>query len=211
MKKMVWLLAVLCAAGLICSGCNKAEDASSAASSSTVSSAISQEASSGQNSSAVSGQESSSANSQGGSVSQGEMVKTESTDSEAFNAKFKQNPIDAKYIPEMKKAMSNTAMAAVSSKYAGIWEKEINHALSELEDQLDSDSDKKAKVEEEQKEWEAGRAAALKKISDDAQTLGGSMARVEAASKGMDFYRSRAAALYRELYDCEPDYTYAFS
>lgn len=207
MKKTGLLLAVLCTAGVLCSGCNKTPEVSSAASSS----AVSRQTASGQSSSAVPGQESSSAASSDGAVSQGGMVKTESTDSNAFNAKFKQNPIDVKYIAEMKKAISNTDMVKVSGKYAVLWEKEINHAFSELEDRLASNSDKKAQIEAEQKDWENGRNDALKKISDDAQALGGSMARVEAASKGMDFYRSRAAALYRELYDYEPNFTYAFS
>ena len=134
------------------------------------------------------------------------------TDSGEFNEKFAGNPIDKAYIEESDKAVSTIEMVKVSEKYAGLWQKEIIHAWEKLEQQMDMDSSgKPAKLEAEQKNWEDGRAAALKKISEEALAAGGSMAQVNEAGAVMDFYRGRAAQLYRELYEYDKSFSYAFS
>lgn len=140
------------------------------------------------------------------------MVKNPATDSNDFNNKFKANPIDKAYIPELKAAVSNVDMVKVSNKYANIWGKEVDHAYSELKTALMTSSTQKWKtIETEQKKWTDGKAASLKKIVDDAAAAGGSMAQVEAASKTTDFYRNRAVQLYRQLYDTNKNYTYAYT
>lgn len=133
------------------------------------------------------------------------------TDNKEFDAKFKQNPIDKSYISESAAAVSNIDMVNVSNKYAGIWQKEIDHAWSGLEKHMKTDSSTRpAALKAEQQKWEDGKAAALQKIAADAQAAGGSMAQVDASSKTMDFYRSRANQLYRELYGYDKSYTYAY-
>lgn len=138
-------------------------------------------------------------------------VLTITTDDEAFNKKFAENPIDKAYIKESDEAVSTVDMVNVSQKYAAVWQKEIARAWSELQKQMSADSSgKPAQLKAEQQKWENGKDAALKKISDGAYAAGGSMAEVNAASGTMDFYRSRAAQLSRELYDYDKNYTYAF-
>lgn len=134
------------------------------------------------------------------------------TDSEKFNAKFKDNPIDKKYITDSDKAVSTVDMVNVSEKYSDVWQKEITYAYGELEKYMKTDSSKKPEtLVAEQKKWEQEKSASLKKISSEAAADGGSMAQVNAASKAMDFYRARAAQIYHELYDYNKDYTYSIS
>ncbi|QEY35210.1 DUF1311 domain-containing protein [Caproiciproducens galactitolivorans] len=131
------------------------------------------------------------------------------TDNKEFDELFKKNPIDKKYIQELNDAISNVAMVNLSNKYTGIWEKEVSSAYKKL-CKLAKGSEL-TKIKDEQTAWENGKSAALKKISDDAQAAGGSMAQVNAASATMDFYRSRAAQLYRALYSYDPNYSYAYN
>lgn len=139
-------------------------------------------------------------------------VLTIQTDDKEFNEKFKQNPIDKKYIEESNNAISNVDMVNISNNYAEIWQDEITHAYSELKEKMAVDSsDKPKKYQAEQENWEKNKTAALKKISDAALSEGGSMAQVNEASQIMDFYRSRAAQLYHELYGYDQKYTYAYS
>lgn len=134
------------------------------------------------------------------------------TDNEKFNQKFSENPVDKAYIKESDQAVSTVDMVNVSQKFAGLWQKEIDHAWSELSQKMSADSSgKPAELKAEQKKWENEKDAKLKKIVSDALSGGGSMAEVNAASQEMDFYRSRAAQLYRELYDYEKNYSYAYS
>jgi uncharacterized protein YecT (DUF1311 family) len=134
------------------------------------------------------------------------------TDSEKFNALFKKNPIDAEYIKESKTAISTVDMINLSDQFAKVWQKEVEHAYSELEKHLKTDSSGNAKkLEAEQKKWEDGKDAAIRLIGQEAQSTGGTMAQVDATSKVMDFYRSRAAQIYRELYNYDQNFSYAYS
>jgi Protein of unknown function (DUF1311). len=145
------------------------------------------------------------------SESQNGPVLTVETDDKAFDKKFADNPIDKVYISEAAKAVSNVDMVNVSEKYSTIWQQEITHAYAELTKQMKTDSSTKPQqLKAEQAQWENGKGAALKKIGDDAQAEGGSMAQVNEASKVMDFYRGRAAQLYRELYSYDKNYSYAY-
>ncbi|MDF1494722.1 lysozyme inhibitor LprI family protein [Caproiciproducens sp. CPB-2] len=130
------------------------------------------------------------------------------TDSPEFNALFKKNPIDKQYIAESNKAFSNVEMVNLSNKYAGIWEKEAASAYDKVTKLATGDA--LSKIKAEQAAWVNGKTEALKKISDEAQAAGGTMAQVNAASATMDYYRSRAAQIYRQLYSFDQNYTYAF-
>ena len=199
------------------SGCSFSK-APSAASSAPASSQVTE------SSQAVSSVDSSSAQSEAAvssvaSVSQGNQP-TESqpgqviaieTDDKAFDKLFKANPIDKAYIKESNNAFSNVDMVNVSNKYSGIWQKEITYAFDKLDDHLQLESSKKPKqLQTEQEEWEIKKAAALKKITEEEQAKGGSMAQVNVASKVMDFYRSRAAQIYKELYVYDKKFSYAY-
>lgn len=217
-SKLFSLLAAVCAAAVLFGGCSlfsgknasSAVPAASFGSSSAQSSEVSSQASSQE--AASSSSEISSHSNQPASSQPGPVL-TIKTDSEAFNAKFKDNPIDKAYIAESNKAISTVDMVNVSRKYTKVWQKEVDFAWSELQKNmvLDNTTTRPEKRKAEQKAWEDGKTAALKKIIQNAQAGGGSMAEVNAASETMDFYRSRAAQLYRELYDYKKDFSYAYS
>jgi hypothetical protein len=207
------VLACACAASLLLGGCalfRGADQSSSSAvpAASFGSSAVSQEAagSSSQAQSALSSAASAPAMSEPASSEPGPVI-TIQTDNEAFNAKFKENPIDKAYIAASNKAVSTVEMVNVSNQYSQLWEAEVKHAYSELTKAAADDS----KFKDEQQKWESGKDAALKKIGKDAAAAGGSMAQVNEASQRMDYYRSRAAQLYRELYDYNKNFDYAYS
>ncbi len=144
---------------------------------------------------------SSASSAQGGTVPQQGPVLTVRTDSEAFDRLFAENALDKKYKAEIAAAVSNLEMAKVSDRYAELWRAETDRAWAELQKPMKLDSSgKPAALEAGQRKWEDGREAALKKIADDAQAAGGSLAQVETSSRVMEFYRGRAAQLYRELY-----------
>lgn len=213
------VLACACAAAFLLGGCAlfRAEDKSSSSAvpaASFGSSAVSQEnaGSSSEAESALSSAASSQAMSEPASSEPGPVI-TIQTDSEAFNAKFKDNPIDKAYIAASNKAVSTVDMVNVSQDYTKIWQKEVDHAWSKLKFRAyaDNNSVHSQAIMDEQQKWESGKDAALKKIGKDAAAAGGSMAQVNEASQVMDFYRSRAAQLYRELYDYNKDFDYAYS
>lgn len=133
------------------------------------------------------------------------------TDDKEFNKKFAANPIDKKYIAASNQAVSSVDMITVSDQYRDVWKAEVDHAYAELEKHMLTDSgDKPGKYRAEQEKWRSGQKTAMQKISDDAQAAGGSMAQVDIASQVMDYYRSRAAQLYRELYGYDKNYSYAY-
>ena len=216
MKRNVRIFAVLLCAALLLPGCHKTDPAATVpantvpASSQTDSSQapVSSDASSQAASSEPAASEDVRQNN---ASSQGGIVKTAGTDSKEFNEKFSKNPLDQAYKAEIQKALTTADMEKVADKYAGLWEKEIIHAYAALKKDLPSDSAKWKQIEADQKAWESGKDAALKKIGDDAMAQVGTYARVQASSDGMEYYRSRAVQLYRQLYDCDKNYTYAFA
>lgn len=137
-------------------------------------------------------------------------VKTVTTDSAAFDAKFSENPLDKAYVADMQLAVSTLDMVQVSNKYTGLWQKEIENAGAQMKTALASDEAKLQAFTDEQANWEDGKDAAIAKISAEASAAGGSMGRVDAASAVMEYYRARAAAVYRQVYDYNKDYTYAY-
>lgn len=144
--------------------------------------------------------------------SQPGQVLTIETDDKGFDDKFAANPIDKDYIADSNKAVSSLEMIKVSNQYRDVWKAEVDHAYSELEKHMDLDSsDRPKKYRAEQEKWNSDQKASLQKIAGEAQAAGGSMAQVDEASQVMDYYRSRAAQLYRELYDYDKDYSYAYA
>lgn len=140
--------------------------------------------------------------------SPGQVLPVE-TDDKGFDEKFKENPIDKAYIQDNNKAISNKDMVEVSEKYAGIWREEVAAVYDTLMEKVSDD--RKETLKKEQQAWSDGTEAALEKFRADAQAVGGSMAQVDEASRVMDYYRSRAAVLYKELYSIDHSFTYHFA
>ncbi len=135
----------------------------------------------------------------------GSVVIPIETDSPEFDAKFRENPLDAAYVEESAEAVSTLDMVAVCEKYAALWETEIEVGMEKL---LSLATDDRELYEKEQEDWETGLDAALKALGE--QAGGGSMAQVEAAGSRMDYFRTRANAVLRALYSYDPDFTYAY-
>lgn len=224
MNKPIKLIALAAAAAVVLglAACNG--DASSSTGSSGTPSQNSQNAASseaGQSGGASSqeqasgtGSESSAVSSQAPNIDEpaegeqpGQLIDIESGNA-AFDQKFKNNPIDQQYLKEMQNVVSNVDMVTVSEKYTSLWKTEIEQAYKKLQNLA---ADDKEAYAEEQAQWEKDTPAALEKIYESAGSVGGSLAAVNAASQTMDYYRTRAAQIYAELYTYDPNFTYEFS
>ena len=128
------------------------------------------------------------------------------TDSPEFDKLFAENPIDASYVKEMADAVSTLDMVAVCRKYAELWEAEIDGGMEKL---LSLATDDREVYRKEQEDWETGRDANLAAIDEQAGT-GGSLSQLNAASERMDFFRTRANQILRELYSYDPSFTYVY-
>jgi uncharacterized protein YecT (DUF1311 family) len=214
MKRSTFLFAAVLCAGLLLTGCHKTNcraTASAAASAASSSQAVASSCPDVSSQPDISLQIDPDVSQPDDVSNQGGLVNTIRTDNDDFNKKFQKNPIDAAYIESMNNALSTVDMEETANKYAKLWEKEIIHAYASLKTSLASDPAKWSTVETEQKTWEKGKDAALKKITDEAMAGGGTVARVQASSDVMEYYRKRAAALYLRLYEVDPNYTYAYT
>lgn len=128
------------------------------------------------------------------------------TDSPEFDKLFAENPIDASYVKEMADAVSTLDMVAVCRKYAELWEAEIDGGMEKL---LSLATDDREVYRKEQEDWETGRDANLAAIDEQAGASG-SLSQLNAASERMDFFRTRANQILRELYSYDPSFTYVY-
>jgi uncharacterized protein YecT (DUF1311 family) len=211
-RKLFYTVVVLALVALVCVGCGgkkgKEESAASSQSSAQTSSQPVSSAQSNTESTPLSSESAVDARNPSPTESQPGPVIIIETDDKEFNKLFKENPIDKVYIQESNKAFSSVEMIQLSDKYADIWSKEVTSAYNKLIKA--ASGDELAKIKAEQTKWLNGKAEALKKISDKAQAAGGTMAQVDASSGYMDYYRTRAAELYKQLYHYDKNYTYAY-
>lgn len=141
--------------------------------------------------------------------SENEVVNTITTDNAQFDKLFAANPLDTAYKEESSDDYSVVDMEQTASKFAELWQTEVDSAYKKLLEV--SAASEKEQFKSEQETWVADTPAALQKITDDAQAAGGSLARVIAAGETMEYYRLRAAQLYRALYDYDPSFAFAYS
>lgn len=131
------------------------------------------------------------------------------TNDKEFDAYFKKNPLDVAYISASGSAYSNTAMTQLNEKYQKYWQAEIDSAYQRL--LAKANSTDKSSFKAEQLQWVNETPAALKKISKDVLAAGGAAPQVDVSSKIMEYYRTRAAQVYKELYGYDKNFAYAFS
>ncbi len=129
----------------------------------------------------------------------GEVVDTITTDDENFNTLFAENAIDQAYRDGQDEAYSTTDMLNLATEFTNIWKNEVDSAYKRLLDAAGEAEKEEFRAEQEQ--WVAETPDALQKIAEEAEAAGGSMAQVTGAGATMEYYRARAAQLYRELYD----------
>lgn len=150
--------------------------------------------------------------SQGGSVvsagSEAPSRASAPASSASFEEYFGKNPLDAAHTEEKTSAITTTEIVELESKYADLWQKEIESAYQRLLSA--ASSEEQATIEKEQTKWESERQGKLDEIAQDAQQNGGTMAGILSASNAMAFYRERAKELYEKLYTYDPAYSYAY-
>ncbi len=129
------------------------------------------------------------------------------SDSNAFEEKFAQNPLDAAYREASMASVSNKEMAELAETYAGYWEEEVNDGFERLLALSGNDGE----IESSQDQWLSRRDQAMRDIAEEAAAAGGSMAAVEEATLRMEYYRTRAKEIYGQLYGYDPNFQFRFS
>ena len=121
-----------------------------------------------------------------------------------FETKFAENPIDAAYAIESQEALTTLDMVNLEDKYADLWKAEIDHAYQQL---IRAGAEG---AEADQQSWNSAVDGELQLLKDSVAG-GGSLARVDYATKVKNFYKEKAESLYEQLYALDPDYTYIYA
>lgn len=138
---------------------------------------------------------------EGGAITPGPASQASSPET-AFDQKWAENPLDAAYEKDSEEADSMQEMISLANTYAVQWQSAMIDAYKKLFAASGNDP----AVEQAQQTWEDKAAAFLQDLSASAQT--GTSGALSAATQKMEFYRSRAKALYEQLYAYDPDFTY---
>ena len=138
---------------------------------------------------------------EGGAITPGPASKASSPET-AFDQKWAENPLDAAYEKDSEEADSMQEMISLANTYAVQWQSAMIDAYKKLFAASGNDP----AVEQAQQTWEDEAAAFLQDLSASAQT--GTSGALSAATQKMEFYRSRAKALYEQLYAYDPNFTY---
>ena len=130
------------------------------------------------------------------------------TENAAFNEKFSTNAIDAAYAEEIDVATSISEMVRICGEYTDLWSKEVDNAYMHL--LAASDEEHYSDYKADQESWVSEKDGKIAEITAAAQEQGGSMALLNGSSQVMNFYRARAMYLYEELYQYDPEFSFAF-
>lgn len=130
-----------------------------------------------------------------------------SADDPAFVRLFAENPIDRDYANEVETAASTGQMLAVNNRYIDLWKAEVDGAYRTLLEKTQGEG--KEAIQKEQQEWAEGIGDAISSIEESAQG-DGSARQLEITGQILAFYRSRAASLYSQLFQIDPEFTYQY-
>ncbi len=130
-----------------------------------------------------------------------------SADDPDFALIFSQNPLDIDYNTELDEATSTGKMVGTISKYIDLWKVEVDSAYQALMKKTSGEA--KTAIREEQSEWVSGTGAAIESIQNNASG-NGSARQLEIAGQILSYYRARAATLYSQLFQIEPDFSFAY-
>lgn len=130
-----------------------------------------------------------------------------SADDPEFALIFSQNPLDTDYNAELDEATSTGKMAGTISKYIDLWKVEVDSAYQTLMQKTSGEA--KSAIREEQSEWVSGIGDAMESIQNNASG-NGSARQLEIAGEILAYYRARAATLYSQLFQIEPDFSFAY-
>lgn len=208
MKKFIVIAAAMLLILSVFSACTKSPNysvISSDGASSNTSTVSSQSPSSATSSSTASSVDTPTHSSEVSSSSVDSFLPKIDTDNAAFNAKFAENVLDSAYEEEIKSAYSTTEWVNISTKYSGLWQKEIDNAYKCL---LVAANDT-ASIKSEQSKWQTETDTKISDLKSKTSEDGGSLVMFNVSNEIMLLYRSRAADLYKQLYAYDPNFSFS--
>lgn len=220
-KKLQKLIAIFCASMIgisMLAGCSMLNTQSSSESSddsSQESSQSSSESSSDSTSDSSTEESSTSESSEENSESTMEDTSSEhsdilpdiSADDPDFAIIFSENPLDADYTAELEDATSTGKMIGIINKYLELWKTEVDTAYRTLMEKTTGEA--KEDIRTQQETWIDETDENIQAIQDGVEG-DGSARQLEIASQIMAYYRARAATLYSQLFQIQPDFTFAY-
>lgn len=222
-RKLQKIIAVLCAGALCVSllaGCSlwgensssSSPDSSSASSqnsteNSTESSATPDSSAGEEESSSQSSEESSGNSMEDTSSEHSDILPDISADDPDFAVLFSANPLDAAYTAELEDATSTGKMIGIINKYLELWKVEVDAAYRTLMEKTTGDA--KEDIRSQQETWINETDANIQAIQDGVEG-DGSARQLEIASQIMAYYRARAATLYSQLFQIDPDFSFVY-
>lgn len=137
-----------------------------------------------------------------------ESSKTSGNDE--FDEVFKDNKLDMDCEAAYMDADTTESMITTKIKYKDLWIKEAENANSQLQGSSLSDEEKQS-IQSDYDEWVAGLDAKQQEIIDEEMKISdGSIYRVNAAEKFMNYCRDYAIELYKKMYETDGTFEMAF-
>lgn len=133
-------------------------------------------------------------------------VPSQAVDLAQFAELFAKNPIDAAYKKALDTATATSDMVSVMSDYTRVWEQEMQAAFKQLIALDDNEQ-----YRSEQETWGRETPDVLEKIKTDALKDDGTLGAVVAAEQTMNYYRTRAERLYKQIYGISGTITYQYN
>ncbi len=130
-----------------------------------------------------------------------------SSDDAGFAQRFAANPLDSGYSSELENASTTQQMLEVSKKYMVLWKNEVDRAYQTLLPLLTGEA--YDQVKSEQETWAEQTPAMMEQIESTGGS-GGTTAALDVLNSKMVYYRSRAATLYSQLYQVDPDFSFSY-
>ncbi len=220
-KKLQKIIAILCAGALCISllaGCSllggdssssmsSSSSTSSESSTDTESSTTPESSAGAEESSQESSQESSGNSMEDTSSGHSDILPDISADDPDFALIFSENPLDAAYTAELEDATSTGKMIGIINKYLELWKDEVDAAYRTLMEKTSGDA--KEDIRSQQETWINETDSNIQAIQDGVEG-DGSARQLEIASQIMAYYRARAATLYSQLFQIDPDFSFVY-
>lgn len=183
---------------------SSSQNSSQSASESTPTSDSSTE---GESSASESSEESSQSTMEDTSSEHSDILPDISADDPDFAIIFSENPLDADYTAELEDATSTGKMITIINKYLDLWKNEVDAAYRTLMEKTSGDA--KEDIRTQQETWIDETDDNIQAIQDGVEG-DGSARQLEITSQIMAYYRARAATLYSQLFQIQPDFTFAY-
>lgn len=141
-------------------------------------------------------------NAQNASEVQSASEQSRSSGNENFDSLFKDNKLDTDYIADSKNTDTTEAMVRNMISYKELWVKEAENANNQLQNSSLSDEEKQI-IQSDYDEWVAGLSTKEQEILDNEKKKwpDGTIYRVNAVEKSMQYCRDYAAELYKKLFE----------